>query len=225
MPLLTSKVTPSSNETVTSKVTPSSNETVTSKVTPSSNESMFLMLLHTLFSMYGVQRHPKLSSFETLKTNKALTEYKYVPPDSTIIYISHEWVGTHHPDPKGDQIYHLLLLLERLCRGEVDRTDMDAFHSILYVGSSKIQSRTQKYITRTQVQAKLHNDCGRLETHIGSREDVHFLRRILCTERETRGSVSNGTWCSSAKRENLNDPTFFMLSQKCQLYHSYPFIS
>ena len=29
-------------------------------------------------------------------------------------------------------MYHLLLLLERLQRGDVGRTDMDAFHSILY---------------------------------------------------------------------------------------------
>ena len=29
-------------------------------------------------------------------------------------------------------MYHLLLLLERLQRGDVDRTDMDAFHSLLY---------------------------------------------------------------------------------------------
>ena len=62
----------------------------------------------------------------------ALTEYKYVPPDSTIIYISHEWVGTNHPDPRGDQMYHLLLLLERLLKGDVRRTDMDAFHSLVY---------------------------------------------------------------------------------------------
>ena len=59
-------------------------------------------------------------------------EYRYVPPESTIIYVSHEWVGTNHPDPRGDQIYHLLLLLERLLRGDVSRTDMDAFHSLIY---------------------------------------------------------------------------------------------
>ena len=29
-------------------------------------------------------------------------------------------------------MYHLLLLLERLQRGDVGRTDMDAFHSLLY---------------------------------------------------------------------------------------------
>jgi hypothetical protein len=93
---------------------------------------MKVMRLHMLFKLYGGQRHPKLLSFDMLKEKGALTEYKYVPPDSTLIFVSHEWVGLEHPDPRGDQMYHLVLLLERLQRGEVKQTDMDAFHSILY---------------------------------------------------------------------------------------------
>ena len=93
---------------------------------------MYLILLHILFKRYGAQRHPELDTFETLMKDGALTELAYVPPQSTIIYISHEWARDNHPDPRGDQIYHLLLLLERLRRGDVDRTDMDAFHSLVY---------------------------------------------------------------------------------------------
>ena len=53
-----------------------------------------------------------------------------------------------------------------------------------------------------------------------------FSKSTLLTMRVLKVLLTSlGTWCSSAKRENLNDPTFFMLSQKCQLYHSYPFIS
>ena len=63
---------------------------------------------------------------------KLLTELTFVPRGSIILYISHQWVGIHHPDPRGDQFYHLLLLLERLLKGDVSRTDMDAFHSLLY---------------------------------------------------------------------------------------------
>eukprot|EP00938_MAST-03A_sp_MAST-3A-sp1_P002860 g2860.t1 len=61
-----------------------------------------------------------------------LTELSFLPRGSVIIYISHQWVGINHPDPRGDQFYHLVLLLERLLRGDVSRTDMDAFHSLLY---------------------------------------------------------------------------------------------
>ena len=110
------------------------------KVTPSvpreeSSESFFEMSvvrLHTLFRRYGGQRHPKLESYEEFKSRGEILEHEYVPPESTIVYVSHEWVGIRHPDPRGDQFYHLLLLLERLLKGDVSRTDMDAFHSLLY---------------------------------------------------------------------------------------------
>ena len=123
MPLFTSKVTPAHQEEQKSENTKDNEEIET---------TMFVMLLHILLKKFGGQRHTKLPPFETLMDDGALTEYKYVPPDSTIIYIAHEWAGTNHPDPRGNQMYHLLLLFERLLRGDVDRTDMDAFHSLLY---------------------------------------------------------------------------------------------
>ena len=126
MPLFSSKVTP-----VKVKKT-QRREEEKDEVVKKKHGEMFLILLHTLFRMCGGQRHPKLPLFEVLMKGKALTEYKYARRGSTIIYISHEWAGTEHPDPRGDQMYHLLLLLERLQRGDVDRTDMDAFHSLLY---------------------------------------------------------------------------------------------
>ena len=88
--------------------------------------------LQTALRRYGGQRHPRIDSYDTFEESKELVEWRYVPPDSTTIYISHEWTGTTHPDPDGTQMYHLLLLLERLQKGEVHRTDMDAFHSLLY---------------------------------------------------------------------------------------------
>ena len=93
---------------------------------------IYLMSLQILFKRHGGRRHPKLDPFETLMNEKLLTELTFVPRGSVIIYISHQWVGINHPDPRGDQFYHLVLLLERLLRGDVDRTDMDAFHSLLY---------------------------------------------------------------------------------------------
>ena len=93
---------------------------------------MFVVSLHTLFKRYGGQRHPKIEPYKELRDRGELVLWKYVPPDSKMIYISHEWVGIDHADPQGNQMYHLLLLLERLRRGDVDRTDMDAFHSLLF---------------------------------------------------------------------------------------------
>jgi len=49
-----------------------------------------------------------------------------------VIYISHEWVGRDHPDPDGTQMYHLLLLLERLRTQEVPRVELDAVIRMYY---------------------------------------------------------------------------------------------
>ena len=86
----------------------------------------------TMIRRYGGQRHPRLDSYETLKDSGELVEWRYVPLDATTIYISHEWTGSSSPDHDGTQMYHLLRLLRRLREGEVSRTDMDAFHSLLY---------------------------------------------------------------------------------------------
>ena len=123
MGVLSSKTTPAHHELLDNRDT---TENVKKKAT-----RMHVILLHVLLKRYGAQRHPKLESFETLMKSRLLTEVTYVPPSCTIIYVSHEWVGTDHPDPHGDQIYHLILLLERLQRGDVDRTDMDIVHSTL----------------------------------------------------------------------------------------------
>ena len=75
---------------------------------------MFVMLLHNLTKRYGGQRHPKIESYERYRERGELIMWKHIPPESTVIYVSHEWAGTAHPDPDGTQMYHLLLLLERL---------------------------------------------------------------------------------------------------------------
>ena len=108
------------------------NENVKKDDTDDAPLAMFVILLHVLFDLYGRQRHPCVESFETLKARGDIVEYRYIPGDATLIYISHEWVGTDHPDPDGTQMYHLTYMLERLKEGKISRTDMDAFHSLLY---------------------------------------------------------------------------------------------
>ena len=113
------------------------------RVTPSKDEGkeetkdekapeMRVVSLHTLMKRYGCQRHPRLHSYDVLKECNEIEDYRNVPPGSTTIYISHEWVGTDHPDPDGNQMYHLLLLLERLQNGKIPRTDMDVMHTRIY---------------------------------------------------------------------------------------------
>ena len=101
--------------------------------------TMEVVRLHTVAKRYGGQRHPRIEAYETLKKRKEIIEcvteistfrfslftysqtyrisrhrWRYVPPGSTIVYISHEWMGKNHPDPDGTQMYNLLLQLDRL---------------------------------------------------------------------------------------------------------------
>ena len=71
------------------------------------------MLLRVVLNRYGGRRHPVLDTFETLMKRKLLTELSFIPRGSVIVYISHQWLGLNHPDPRGDQFYHLVLLLEQ----------------------------------------------------------------------------------------------------------------
>ena len=49
---------------------------------------MWLVNYQTMIRRYGGQRHPRLESYETLKARGDITEYKYLPPYSTTIYVS-----------------------------------------------------------------------------------------------------------------------------------------
>ena len=88
--------------------------------------------LHTILNRYGGQRRPKIEPYEVFEKRKELMDWRYVPKGSTVIYISHEWTGSSSPDHDGTQMYHLLLLLERLKNGLVPRTEMDAGHVMIY---------------------------------------------------------------------------------------------
>jgi len=93
---------------------------------------MYVIRLATFTNLYGGHRHPKIEPYEVLLARSQLVEWKYVPPKSVVIYISHEWTSSNHCDPEGDQIYHLMNLLKRLRGGEIPSVDMDPFHIQIY---------------------------------------------------------------------------------------------
>jgi len=130
------------------KVTPSnaSKEEKLTDLVDTENFSQRFVRLHNLLQLYGKHKHPKLGCYDELQNRGDLVKWRYIPPKSTTIYISHEWTGTDSPDPDGNQMYHLLLLLERLQKGEISRTDMDAFHSILYKQNHTTTAREWKRI-------------------------------------------------------------------------------
>jgi len=131
------------------KIQPFSSFTINQRVEEEEEEEkevMRVLRLHTMLKLYGGQRHPKLETFEVLKQRGELMDVSYVSPSDTVIYVSHEWVGTDHPDPDGAQMYHLLLTLERLRNGEISRTDMDAMHSYVFKNNHTTSSDEWKTI-------------------------------------------------------------------------------
>ena len=48
---------------------------------------MRVVRLHTVFKLYGGQKHPRIETYETLKERGEIVEYRYVRPSSTIVYV------------------------------------------------------------------------------------------------------------------------------------------
>jgi len=77
-----------------------------------------------------------------------LTNWNLVDEDSTIIFISHEWVGWNHPDPYGVQLRTALRVLQRLRDGEIKSVVVDPkaeiFHHCKYNKTRKEWMRELK---------------------------------------------------------------------------------
>jgi len=112
--------------------------------------SMSVVRLCTLMKRYGGQRHPRVETYDVWKERGELVQWEYVPPGSTAIYVSHEWTGTDRPDHDGTQMYHLLLMFERLKNGEIKRTDMDPFHSLIFKCNHTITAKEWKRILKPE---------------------------------------------------------------------------
>ena len=91
-----------------------------------------LVKLSTVFERFGGGKSSLIDSYDTLKARGEIIDSRHTERDAVLIYVSHEWVGIDHPDPDGVQLRHLLVLLKRLQNGQVKKTEMDAFHRLLY---------------------------------------------------------------------------------------------
>ena len=69
---------------------------------------------------------------DLLEKKGALTRFEDLPMGSFVMFVSHQWNSFDHPDPNGVQIETLVNVIRKLRDGEIDRVDMDQFHTILY---------------------------------------------------------------------------------------------
>ena len=95
---------------------------------------MYLIPLDQMQIMYGGKeaRHHRIEAHQDLKQRGELVRWEDLPFDAHIIFVSHEWVGWSHPDPHGIQLKTFLKVMQCLCSGEIDRVEMNVFHTLLY---------------------------------------------------------------------------------------------
>ena len=65
-----------------------------------------VMSLHDFQTELGGHRFPKIKSHETYRKEGLIKDYSFVDPDSNLLFISHEPVGTDHRDPRGEHVRH-----------------------------------------------------------------------------------------------------------------------
>jgi len=75
---------------------------------------MWLIVGRTLMEL----QHP-LPSHEMLKKEGKLIQWKPADQSRPIVFISHEWVGTHHPDPEFKQFKVLQMALQNMSEGKL----------------------------------------------------------------------------------------------------------
>ena len=80
-----------------------------------------VMSLYDFQIELGGHRFPKIKSHETYRKAGLIKDYSFVHSDSKMVFISHEPVGTDHPDPPGEQLGHVTKALRWRHSGRFDR--------------------------------------------------------------------------------------------------------
>ena len=89
--------------------------------------------LHTLMKRYGGLKHPKIEPYEVFKQRGEIMDYKDVPLGSTVVFLSHLWMGSTHPDPDGTLMNHFLRIARRLQEKKISKVEMNYLHVHMYV--------------------------------------------------------------------------------------------
>lgn len=66
--------------------------------------------------------------------------WENLPIDAHILFLSHEWVGWHHPDPHGIQLKTFLRVMKRLHSGQIPKVEMNVLHTVMYKSNYVVRS-------------------------------------------------------------------------------------
>ena len=95
---------------------------------------MYLVPLDQLERLYGGRepRYDRIEAHQDLLSRGELVRWIDLPVDAVIIFLSHEWIGWHHPDPHGVQLKTFLRVMKRLRSGDISQVEMNVFHTLMY---------------------------------------------------------------------------------------------
>jgi len=83
---------------------------------------------------------------QDLLQNGEITRFEDLPMSSFVIFVSHQWSSSRHPDPHGRQIQVLCTVLRKLREGVFERVDTGWFSLSLSLSLSQYESNESNYM-------------------------------------------------------------------------------
>jgi len=81
---------------------------------------------------------------QDLLQNGEITRFEDLPMSSFVIFVSHQWSSSRHPDPHGRQIQVLCTVLRKLREGVFERVDTGWFSLSLSLSLSLSMNRMNR---------------------------------------------------------------------------------
>ena len=96
---------------------------------------MYVLNVSTMFTLFGDQeerrKNMNLCHQDLLRKGK-LTRFEDLPLGAFVMFVSHQWNGFNHPDPKGVQIECMVKTFRGLRDGKIHRVETDPFHTVWF---------------------------------------------------------------------------------------------
>ena len=109
---------------------------------------MFLMKCSTMLKLFGSTSDRKKNLHvchqTLLKSDAMLTRFEDLPMGSFIIFVSHQWNSSDHPDPSGMKMQILSKVIRDLRDGVHGTVSTDPFHVLLYGEDTKTHASEWK---------------------------------------------------------------------------------
>ena len=143
---------------------------------------MYLVPLAQLERLYGGKepRYDRIEAHQELLRREELVRWIDLPIDSTIIFLSHEWIGWSHPDPHGVQLKTFLRVMKRLRSGVISQVEVNVFHILMYKTNHVVKAEEwQDILSRAYVLSICAEGLFSLYTYTTCYEQLRLDRLVV----------------------------------------------